>query len=312
MCRITDISYPSSDGVHTVYAREWAPESGDAKAVVQIVHGMAEYIDRYDDFARFLARHGYIVVGEDHLGHGKTAKGDFGFFAEEDGGKKMTEDVHTLQVTTQARYPGLPFYLLGHSLGSFFARYQMITWPGSVDGVILSGTGHVPAAAVKALRPVIRRMTKKHGKRAASPMSFAMFNKKFAPNRTAADWITRDEAIVDAYVVDPLTQIPTTYGMASDLVPLAEVLVSSEGLKRMDKTTPVYLFSGDRDPVGGEGKGVMKTYNTFRTLDFEDVSFKLYPEGRHEMLNEINRDEVYTDVLAWLDKHVEAWQAKRG
>lgn len=304
MCETRDISYPSSDGIHTIFAKEWLPKEGEQRAVLQIVHGMAEYVDRYNDFAMFLAKHGIIVVGEDHLGHGNTADGDFGFFAEQDGGKKMTEDIHTLQTATQARYPDLPFFLLGHSLGSFYARYQMITWPGSVDGVILSGTGNIPAIAVKVGRPVIKRMSKRHGKRAKSPMSFAMFNNKFAPTRTDADWISRDEGIVDAYVADPYSNVPTSYGMAEDLLQLAGTLVDKDALAKMDPATPVYLFSGDKDPVGGSGKGVKKTYEMFKAHGFSDISLKLYPDGRHEMLNELNRAEVYQDVLDWLNAHM--------
>lgn len=299
MCMHQEVSFPSSDGVHTVYASQWTPD-GEPVAVVQIVHGMAEYIDRYDDFARFLADNGVVVVGEDHLGHGKTARETVGFFAEEDGPRHVMNDIATLHAQTGARFAQKPYFLLGHSMGSFFARYAMILWPGAFSGVVLSGTGYVPPVAVKAARAYMGRMKRKHGARAASTLGFSMFNRQFAPVRTQADWISRDEAIVDAYVADPLCSIPTTYGMACDLLDVLAAIHDRQALQRMDTAMPVLLFSGEKDPVGMSGKGVRHIHKDYQRLGISDLQLTLYPEGRHEMLNEINRQQVYEDVLAWV------------
>lgn len=303
MCEKTDISYPSSDGIHTVYAQEWSPVDLPAKAVVQIIHGMAGYVDRYDAFARYLAENGYIVVGEDHLGHGKTANGDFGYLADEEGADKLTRDIHALQTTTQAQYPALPYFVLGHSLGSFLARHSMVMWPGEASGVILSGTGHLPRPLVSIMKPWLRHEYRKHGAHGFSKASVSLFNRGFRPARTNADWISRDETLVDAYVADPLCNFPLTHGLMNDLASAIDTIIKPTYLSRMHPGTPVYLFSGDRDPVGLNGRGVRKTYRMFRRYGFGDVTMKLYPDGRHEMLNDINRDEVYADVLHWLDDH---------
>ena len=306
MSNLREFTYPSSDGVHQIHAAEWTPDITEPRGVVQLVHGISEYILRYAPFAEYLTRYGFIVVGDDHLGHGKTASGpeEYGFIAEQDGWTHMADDVRALRVLTGEKYPGLPYFLLGHSMGSFLARTYLIRWPGTLTGAILSGTGQEPAPTVALGKFLTGIGNPRKVNKLVNSLSLGAYNKKFAPNRTSADWISRDEQIVDAYVADPLCSFVPTAGMNHDMMGGLQFIAGKENLSRMDKDTPVYFFSGDKDPVGGMGKGVRKVCGFFRDAGVKDVTLKLYPGGRHEMLNETNRDEVYADVLSWLEKHL--------
>ena len=306
MSNLREFTYPSSDGVHQIHAAEWTPDITEPRGVVQLVHGISEYILRYAPFAEYLARYGFIVVGDDHLGHGKTASGpeEYGFIAEQDGWTHMADDVRALRVLTGEKYPGLPYFLLGHSMGSFLARTYLIRWPGTLTGAILSGTGQEPAPTVALGKFLTGIGNPRKVNKLVNSLSLGAYNKKFAPNRTSADWISRDEQIVDAYVADPLCSFVPTAGMNHDMMGGLQFIAGKENLSRMDKDTPVYFFSGDKDPVGGMGEGVRKVCGSFRDAGVKDVTLKLYPGGRHEMLNETNRDEVYADVLSWLEKHL--------
>ncbi len=308
MTKFTEFTFPSKDGVHSCHASLWEPD-GAPRAVVQIVHGVAEYAGRYDHFARYLAEHGFVVCGEDHLGHGKTVDdGKYGYFGKKDGWTLVTADVRQLRTLMGERFPGLPYFLLGHSMGSFLARTYLCAYPGTVDGCILSGTGQEKPALVAAGRAVASAVCALRGPEAVSALvdklSLGAYNKQFAPNRTTADWICRDEAVVDAYLKDPFCTFKPTAGMFRDMMGGLQYIASPDALSRMDPSTPVYLFSGDRDPVGSNGEGVRTVYGFFKDHGTADLSMKLYPGGRHEMLNEINKGEVYADVLAWLEKHI--------
>lgn len=300
-----EFSYPSSDGSHTVHAMEWLPQ-GQPRAVVQIVHGVAEYVGRYDHVARFLTERGFLVCGEDHLGHGKTVDdGKYGYFGPRGGWDLVARDIRRLRELQGEKYPGVPYVMLGHSMGSFLTRTYLIRWPGTVDGAVLSGTGQEPAPLVALGKALAGGLCLLRGGDSVSPlvnaMSLGAYNKKFAPNRTGADWISRDEAVVDTYLKDPLCTFMPTVAMFRDMMGGLQYIADRSNLARMDKETPVYFLSGDRDPVGAMGKGVEKVVRMFRKAGCRDVSVKLYPEGRHEMFNELNRDEVMADLLAWLE-----------
>ena len=307
---LREFTFPSSDGLHQVHAMEWLPAGREPKAVVQLVHGMSEYIARYDPFARFLAGQGYAVVGHDHLGHGKTAAGpeEYGFLAEENGWRFLLLDTRTLRVETGERFPHIPYFLMGHSMGSFVARGYLIEYSGSVDGCILSGTGQEPPGVVSLGNLAAGILGKLKGKHAHSSflnkLAVGAYNARFKPNRTSADWICGDEAVVDAYLADPLCNFRPTIGMYGDIFRGLEFLSTPSNLRKMDSFVPVYLFSGDRDPVGEMGDGVKQVYSILRYNGVREVTLKLYPGGRHEMLNEANKAEVYADVLAWLEEHL--------
>lgn len=309
MATTKEFYYPSADGIHQCFVKEWLPDEGAPKAVVQIVHGVAEYVDRYNAFACFLADRGFLVTGEDHLGHGRTVTdGQYGFFAEENGWELVAQDVRKLRVIQGEKYPGIPYFILGHSMGSLFTRYYLINWPGTITGAIISGTPHMAAPVVGFGKWFVGRKCKQLGAKSVNAtvekLSFGAYNKQFAPVRTDADWISRDEAVVNAYMADPLCQFSASLGMFRDMLGGIQFVTNITNLKKMDPATPIYFFSGDKDPVGGNGKGVQKVYGFFKEAGCTDVSIKLYPEGRHEMLNETNREEVYTNTLAWLESHI--------
>lgn len=302
-----EFTFPSSDGTHRIWACWWRPAGEAPRGVLQLVHGISEYMGRYDAFARYMAQRGWAVVGHDHLGHGRTAgdPSEFGWFADRDGWRYVLRDTRQLRLLAGAKYPGVPYFILGHSMGSFVTRGYLIAYPGTVDGAILSGTGQESNAAVGAAKLISGLLSKVMGPRSRSKLinalSLGAYNRQFRPNRTNADWICRDQAVVDAYVADPMCRFVPSVSMYRDMMTGLQALVKPENLRRMDPDTPVYFFAGDEDPVGANGAGVRKVAGLFRRYGVKDLTVKLYPGGRHEMLNELNREEVFADTLAWLE-----------
>lgn len=284
---------------------QWDP-SCEPIGVVQLVHGVAEHVARYDEFARFLADRGYLVVGEDHPGHGKSvATGEpLGYLTG--GWNDTVRGIHHLYGKTKTAYDGIPYYILGHSMGSFLLRTYLYTFHDALSGVILSGTGWQSPALLAAGRAICRLEMLRRGERATShllqSLAFEAYNRKFAPNRTPFDWISADEAHVDSYMADPLCGFSPSiqlygemfYGMAQNQ--------KRENLSRMKKSVPVFFLSGALDPVGNMGKGVVETARAFRAAGMEDVSVKLYEGMRHEPLNETGREQVWGDILAWIER----------
>lgn len=308
MTTFQEFTLSSTDGCHQLHTCLWMP-SQPPRAAVQLVHGISEHMGRYDDFARFLNDRGFAVLGHDHLGHGRTAgPGEFGFLGERDGWDHLVQDISAVRQTGAARFPKLPYAILGHSMGSFAVRTYLIRYPGTVDAAILSGTGQEPAPLValgKALSSLLAALRGSNSRsNLVTSLSLGAYNRQFRPNRTANDWISRDEAVVDAYNADPYCQFVPTVGMFRDMMGGLQIIADPDNLAKMDPATPVLFFSGGRDPVGASGKGVQKVAGLFRAAGVRDVTVKLYPEGRHEMLNERNREEVYRDVLGWLEGHL--------
>ena len=306
--RTEDIRFKSANGHSTVCGWVFTMPDVQPKAILQLSHGMCEFIGRYRDFAAFMAQNGYVVCGNDHLGHGDTAAGpqEYGFFGPE-GRYFVLKDLKQMNEQVRARYPGLPLILLGHSMGSFFARWFAAKYPEAIDGLIISGTGGKnPAASmgigITGLLSKLRGPTYRSG--LVNKMAFGAYLKQIDKPRCAYDWISRDEEIVSRYARDPrCTFIFTVNGFHEMLSVLKEVS-SAAWAAQLSKTTPVLLFSGDKDPVGDYGKGVQQVFEWIKAAGVEDVQLKLYPEGRHEMLNEVNRAEVYKDVLTWCSEHV--------
>ena len=303
-----EFTFPSSTGKDTIFARLWLPDREQPRAMIQIVHGIAEHGGRYAEFAQFLTARGYAVAADDHLGHGKSvgADGCLGYFAAENGWDRVVDDLHTLHERLVARFPGVPQYMLGHSMGSFLARTYLIRYAGELAGCILSGTGWHNPATCRVGSSVAGGESRRIGGRGRSglvdAMCFGTYNGHFAPCRTKNDWLTRDADIVDRYMEDPLCGFVPTVSLIRDMMGGLKFICTERNLSAMDKTMPVLFIAGDADPVGSYGDGVVRTYRAFRKAGMQNVRLKLYPGGRHEILNETNRSQVYADVAAWLEK----------
>ena len=309
MARMSEFTFLSSDGQTALSAREYLPE-GDSVGIVQIVHGIAEHIGRYDHFARFMSDHGYLVCAEDHLGHGNTPENaeDLGYTADKDGWVKMTDNVRALHERIAPQYPGIPYFILGHSMGSFLTRSYLIRYPGTVDACALLGTGQQPESVLKAGLAACRLEQIRLGKRGRSKLlqslCFGAYNSQFKPNRTESDWVCSVDEVVDAYIADPFCQVMPTVTLMRDMLTGIRFNQQAENLAKMDKTTPVFFLSGDQDPVGSNGKGVRAAYQSFLDAGCGHVRLKLYPGGRHEMLNEHNWQDVYDELLSWFDQQI--------
>lgn len=304
-----EFTFTSSTGLNRIRAKKYLPD-GEAKAIVQIAHGIAEHIDRYAEFMEFLAGNGYIVVANDHLGHGKSINGpeDLGFFAARDGWNYVLRDMEKLHDRTVKEHPGLPYVMFGHSMGSFLTRTYLIRYPGKYDAAILSGTGHQAKPMVLGGYALASAAVKLYGPRKVgdklNSIAFGAYNKGFENPRTAFDWLSRDEAQVDKYIADPLCGFVATVSLFRDMMGGIKFITDQKNINTMSRTQPVYFMSGDCDPVGDNGKGVERAYRAFCDAGLHDVMIRLYPGGRHEMLNEVNKYDVYQDILSWLKEKV--------
>ena len=301
----TDFYYESK-GAGTIHGCRWMPDQPPI-TVIQIIHGIAEYIERYDDFARYLNRLGFLVVAEDHMGHGKSVNGEGiqGYF--HGGWFTAVEDSFRLLQNPRQEFPNLPYVLLGHSMGSFMARTILEKHPDSgISAAVICGTGWQPKAVLNTGIGVCRMVCNKQGEKKPSKilekLVFSNYNKKVEHPRTPYDWLTRDAGIVDRYLADPLCGFTPTGGLMREL--LTGIRYEQENLSAMKKDLPILFIAGGDDPVGNYGKGVLQSAEAFRKAGMQDVSCKIYPLGRHEILNEINREEVYRDVTSWLDQKI--------
>lgn len=315
MSVVKNISLPSvirTERLHTVI---WIPQK-EVKAVLQIVHGMVEYIERYEPFAAYLNKSGIAVIGHDQLGHGYTAKEekDLGFFCEKDGDRAVIFDIH--QVTTYAKkqFPNVPFFLMGHSMGSFFVRNYMMKFGKELDGVILMGTGYhcLPEARLGELLAsgLIQLFGSRYRSRFIDQIVLGSYNRKFAPNRTEADWISSDKTTVDRYLADRFCTFKFTAGAYRDFFRVLVRVASHENMERIPKNLPIYLISGQEDPVGNFGVGVKKLYDQFKRVGIQDINMTLFPGARHEILNEKQREIVFAYLKKWLNIHTKTETTK--
>ena len=299
-----EIAYPSC-GQGEIRGLRWEPQ-GEVKAIMQIVHGIAEHVERYDHFASFLAENGILVVAQDHMGHGRSIDGGStkGYFTG--GWFAAVEDTYHLLRDTMAEFPNVPYILLGHSMGSFIARTILCKYPDSgIAGAIISGTAWMPGAVVTAGHALASLICKFRDEKQPSEtlqgMMFGGYNKRIENVRTNSDWLTRDERIVDAYEADPNCGFVTSAGLLRDMLVGLKFIHNKKNLKRMNCKLPVFFLSGDEDPVGSYGDGVRAAAIAFENISMEHVTLRLYRFGRHEMLNELNREEVYADILYWIE-----------
>ena len=304
-------SMVSSDGHTVLHGYVWTPEEGEVKAVVQLVHGMVEYIERYEELANYLTQNGYAVVGYDHLGHGSSVEReeDYGYFAKKDGHNLLVKDIRRLYTHMKKVYQTVPYFILGHSMGSFLLRrYFMIYGGEGVQGAIIMGTGKQPyfvplfgigvAKVIKAIKGERYRST------FIDQMAFGSYNRGIKEKRTDKDWLTRDEEQVDRYVAHQWCNFIFTVSAYEDLFHTLCSIEKRKNKKRIPKEVPVLLIAGKEDPVGNCGKGVKKLYHEYISLGVKDVALKLYEEDRHEILNELDRETVFQDILSWIEKRM--------
>lgn len=303
----TDLWY-DSQGAGRIHACRWTPK-GEVKAVLQIIHGIAEYVERYEDFARFLNERGILVVAEDHMGHGQSINGEGiqGYF--HGGWFTAVADSYRLLEDTRKEFPEVPYILFGHSMGSFMARTILCQYPDSgIAAAVICGTGWQPTFAMPAMIALVETVCKKVGEANPSEklqnLVFGSYNKKVEHPRTPYDWLSRDKDQVDAYVAHPLCGFTATTGLLREMMKGIYYIQQPKNLAEMKKDLPVFFIAGGDDPVGSYGKGVKQAAEAFQKAGMQDVSVKLYPLARHEILNEINRNEVYEDIYRWIDRRM--------
>ncbi len=302
-------NFKTDDGKN-IFVYKWLPaDKNNIKGVVQIAHGMAEHSSRYENFAGTLVKSGYIVYANDHRGHGKTAGSldNIGYFAPNNGWNLVVGDMYKLNSIITNNHPDLPIYLLGNSMGSLLSRSYIIRYGDKLSGVVLIGTSGDPGP-LKYIGILVAKFEMKiKGKKAKSPMldnlSFGNYNKAFAPNRTRFDWLSRDTSNVDKYVNDPFCGDIFSAGFFYDLLTGIKDIGNFSNIENISKDLPILLLSGEDDPVGNNTRGVLQVYNLYKKAGIKDVSYKFYPGVRHEILNEVNKEEVYRDITEWLDRH---------
>lgn len=310
---IIPISFPSHDSKSTCKGLIWHDtERADApRGIIQLVHGMAEHITRYDGFARFLVEAGFVVCGIDHIGHGDTAptKGDWGVLPIKGGSQILVDDAHEVRKMMEKRFgKSMPYFIYGHSMGSFVVRLYISQHGRGLEGAILSGTGHNPVGVCKAGLSLARRIAKSKGARYNSKTLFKLADGAYSgaikDARTKFDWLSHDEAVVDAYIADEASGFPFKAGGYATLMELCERIAHQSTANAVPHKLPVLFIAGNEDPVGNNGKGVTTVYNMFRKAKVNDVTLKLYDGMRHEVHNEIGHEQVYDDVLQWIESHM--------
>lgn len=304
--RKEEFYFDSRDNQSKIHAVKYLPDAENVSGVVQIIHGMAEHVERYEGFAKYLTDRNFVVVAEDHLGHGKSVgeNGTKGYFCSQDAATVVVRDSHRLKKMTQELYPGVPYYIVGHSMGSFILRNYICRYGKGIDGAVIMGTGMQPGwllAVSKALAAVEKLFCgEKHVSHFLDKAAFGAYNKKIRQPRTKFDWLSKDESRVDAYIADPDCGFVFTVNGFRTLFELIGRARKKESLKKIPPTLPVLMVSGDMDPVGNYGRGVQQAYHSLKEAGLQDVMLKLYPDDRHELLNETDRKQVMSDIGAWI------------
>lgn len=299
--------YKSSDGTHQIHAIEWIPEA-QPKGILQMCHGMAEHIDRYHDFATFLTQHGYYVVGHDHLGHGKSVTDleKLGYFHETNGNEYVIADIHQLRIMSEQKYPGVPYFILGHSMGSFLVRQYLGLYGLGLSGAVIMGTGDQPNLILDAGKMICKLISALKGREYRSKLVDSMavggYDKRFKGETDTSGWLSRNAENGQKYKDDPLCGYVFTVNGYYHMFSGMKKMNLQEAAGKIRKDIPVLFVSGNEDPVGNFGKSVENVYKRYQSCGVSDVMMKLYENDRHEILNEDDREQVYQDILAWLEK----------
>ena len=306
------VTFPSVGDGKEMHAVVWDDASNaQVRGVIQFVHGMSEYIERYDHLARFFVKQGFVVCGEDHIGHGQSVSSsdEWGVMPVKTGKNILVENVHALRLLIEERYgKQTPYFIYGHSMGSFIARLYLAKHGADLAGCILSGTGSQPAVVALAGRTLARRSAASKGEtyksKTINGMADGAYGKAIKNARTSFDWLSTDPAVVDAYIADPACGFMFSVGGYAVLMDMLVELAGAKHLAALPKNVPVYFVAGADDPVGDRGRGVLKVFGDYRQAGFADVKVRLFPGMRHEIHNEVERDMVYGELLAWLEGHL--------
>ena len=307
------IQFAAVDG-HEIFTRIWLPSQDyqNPRAVFHINHGMAEHSARYAPLAERLVAEGYVVIAQDHRGHGYSVKNGevLGHYADRNGWKLLISDVHQINEYIHQQYPGTPVVLMGHSMGSFIVQGYMVEHGDTVEAVLLSGSAYHTELTLSSAKLAANVEKARIGFKGRSfvidAMSFGKFNKSFKPSRTSYDWLSRDPREVDAYVSDPLCGFLCTNQLWQDLLQGLGIISKVKNLRKIPKNIPYLLFSGELDPMSYDIKehGILKLKARLLDAGLHHISVKLFPKGRHEILNETNRDEVISYLIHWMENHV--------
>ena len=308
-CIFSEYTYPSHDGKHTIYAEIYSPKKGAPKGIIQLAHGMMDHVGRYKNLAEYLTGKGYILAGNHHLGHGKSAgnEDDFGFFADEGGVDYLIADMFTFNKHLRETYPDIPLALMGHSMGSFITRLYACVYPHSMRGIIIHGTagpnkllpfGRALAKMTSALRG------KRHRSTLITKLAFGAYNSKFPKSEGITAWLTSDKSQVLNRESDKYTQFFFTASAYSDLFRMLKDCNSKKWFEEYPKDMPTLLQSGGMDPVGNYGKGPDYVYKHLLLQGCKSVESKVYGSARHELFNETCRDEVFSDMIEWFEKNI--------
>lgn len=314
MTKEEGFGFLSADGATTIHAVKWMREDGAHKAVVQITHGMVEYIERYAAFAAYLNEQGYLVVGHDHLGHGAsvTDQENWGYFEKEHPSDTLVEDMHRLRTIVQEEYPDIPYFMLGHSMGSYMLRKYLCIHPQGVNGAIIMGTGCMPDQTMKLGLFLCRAIAFVRGwhyrSRLLQTISYSKPYRRFDlyGKNYKNSWLSKNEENVREYYHDPRCTFLFTVNGYRGLMEAVLFDNQKENVARVPKDLPLFFVSGKDDPVGDLGEGVKRAYRLYEEAGLSDITYKLYENDRHEILNETDRACVYADIGAWLNVRVES------
>lgn len=303
-------SFLSADKGTKIHAVKWEPDTGKLEGILQIAHGMVEYIERYEAFAEYMTKKGFLVVGHDHLGHGASVVSPeyWGYFAPKNGSDVLVEDMNTLRTMTQKEYPELPYFMAGHSMGSFLLRKYLSKYGENLQGAILLGTGNKPDKLVKQGKIICRFLAFFRGwsyrSKLVNNLAFSGNNSRFESEGDNA-WLTKDKDIRASYSSQECCNFIFTLNGFYNLFDTIYDMNRPEHINAIPKELPVFLAAGEDDPVGNYGAGVKEVYAAYEKAGIEDVTYKLYPTDRHEILNEIDREKVFEDIYAWIKVHIE-------